>query len=275
MKFVDKSFSDFKSLVISDYSTPKIQDSSKIINQHDDDNKNKITDTLDQKIESKNTGYVDVIIGLDHSPNADDFQSIHQFNGVVLNAWNNVVYAIHAQIPVDKITEYANQESVVLIEENAKIHSHLDASVKQMSVRPTVWSTYGYQGDSNHAVAVLDTGIDDSHPDLSGKIITWKDFTSLNYSNPSDKGEHGTHCASIIAGNGSASGINTKEYTWSHFFDVPTDSVLVKKASPTEDGTLTLSMKWDDDYKDGSGKGTIWIDANHDEIIDSDECMNS
>jgi subtilisin family serine protease len=47
-------------------------------------------------------------------------------------------------------------------------------------------------------VAVLDTGCDILHPDLSGQIIAAKDFSGSSYG-PADVQGHGTHCAGIIA----------------------------------------------------------------------------
>jgi thermitase len=53
-----------------------------------------------------------------------------------------------------------------------------------------------YRGDSGIAVAVLDTGIDQSHEDLKRKLIQNKDFTS---SSIDDKQGHGTHVAGSAA----------------------------------------------------------------------------
>jgi len=53
-------------------------------------------------------------------------------------------------------------------------------------------------------VAVLDTGIYD-HPDLSGRIVGFKDFVKQK-TNPYDDNGHGTHVAGDIASNGSQSG---------------------------------------------------------------------
>lgn len=54
-------------------------------------------------------------------------------------------------------------------------------------------------GTSNNViVAVIDTGVDISHPDLSSKIVQGYDFANKD-SNPQDDQGHGTHVAGIIA----------------------------------------------------------------------------
>jgi subtilisin family serine protease len=47
-------------------------------------------------------------------------------------------------------------------------------------------------------VALLDTGIDESHPDLAGAIDDARDFTRSK-SGPADRNGHGTHVAGIVA----------------------------------------------------------------------------
>ena len=46
-------------------------------------------------------------------------------------------------------------------------------------------------------VAVIDTGVDYTHPDLSGKVYLGKNCVANNY-DPMDDNGHGTHCAGII-----------------------------------------------------------------------------
>lgn len=53
-------------------------------------------------------------------------------------------------------------------------------------------------------VGILDTGIDPRHPDLSGKLLQFKDFTSAQSKDPSDGHGHGTHVAGTIAGSGTS-----------------------------------------------------------------------
>ncbi|MEU4196067.1 S8 family peptidase [Kribbella sp. NPDC026611] len=76
----------------------------------------------------------------------------------------------------------------------------LDQSVPQIG-GPVAWQA-GYTG-KGISVAVLDTGIDATHPDLATQVVGEKNFTSEPNE---DLVGHGTHVASTIAGTGAASG---------------------------------------------------------------------
>ena len=78
------------------------------------------------------------------------------------------------------------------------------------------WWLKDYQFDqtrfdgSGVVVAVIDTGIDDTHPDLSGRFVTGRDFSGLGSPDGTapvgPSSYHGTMVASLIAGQGKSSG---------------------------------------------------------------------
>lgn len=60
---------------------------------------------------------------------------------------------------------------------------------------PDAWSVT--TGSSDVKIAILDTGIDQDHPDLASKIVATRNFTTS--STADDLYGHGTHCAGIAA----------------------------------------------------------------------------
>ncbi|MEM7332062.1 MAG: S8 family serine peptidase [Chloroflexota bacterium] len=66
---------------------------------------------------------------------------------------------------------------------------------------PEVWGGFG-RGE-NVLVGHLDTGVDDTHPALTGKIAAFEEFDSAGNplgTAPNDSGSHGTHTAGTIVG---------------------------------------------------------------------------
>jgi subtilisin family serine protease len=78
-----------------------------------------------------------------------------------------------------------------------KVHVALEDSVPQIGA-PEAWAA-GFDG-TGVDVAVLDSGIDTSHPDLAGQVAAEANFTTE--ATAADGNGHGTHVAATIAGTG-------------------------------------------------------------------------
>jgi subtilisin family serine protease len=83
---------------------------------------------------------------------------------------------------------------------DGRVEAALDKSVPQIGA-PTLWES-GYTG-KGVKVAVLDSGIDKSHPDLTSQIDEAVSFVPGE--TVDDKHGHGTHVASTVLGTGAAS----------------------------------------------------------------------
>lgn len=200
------------------YSNP--QDS--IILLESDADGNRVEDSLDEKISGLDGGVNQrVIVLLDEPCTSEHLQAFEQAGGVVTHSCWSIINGFSGVLPVDRIHSLADamNDSLLLIEEDKPTTLHLDKSVQITRARPYVWNDTasladGYTSDSNTSIAVLDTGVDDSHTDLYGyadadftkKVVGWKDTTLDGHSSPVDYGGHGSHCAGIAAGTGAVYG---------------------------------------------------------------------
>lgn len=128
--------------------------------------------------------------------------SVESLGGQVKYRYN-IINGMAVTIPDNRAEQLRSLPNVKYVEKDQPVYALLDEAVPQIGA-DQAWAE-GYTGQGVK-VAVLDTGVDATHPDLNGtKVIAWKDFTGANYTTPHDGNGHGTHVSGIIAGTGNAS----------------------------------------------------------------------
>ncbi|MDF6045717.1 S8 family serine peptidase [Streptomyces sp. JH14] len=119
---------------------------------------------------------------------------------------------------------------------DGRVEAALKDSVPQIGA-PQAWAE-GYDGKGTK-VAVLDTGIDPTHPDVKDRILESKSFVPDQ--DVLDKHGHGTHVASTIAGSGAASdGVNKGVAPGA---DLIIGKVLSNEGSGADSGIIA-AMEW-------------------------------
>jgi len=126
------------------------------------------------------------------------------------------------KVPNGKVEEVladlANDPSVELAEPDYVMHALAvpnDPSYSSQYHLPKISAPAAWdiaKGSSAITVAIIDTGIDIQHADLSAKIVPGYDFVNLDTNADDDQG-HGTHCAGIAAA-GTNNGLNGAGVDW-------------------------------------------------------------
>jgi hypothetical protein len=94
----------------------------------------------------------------------------------------------------ESLDELARLPYVARIHPDTPVYAHADGTTSQrIASRRRM-----HAGGNGVVVAVVDTGIDHTHPALAGKVIGGWDFVN-NDNDPMDDAGHGTHVAGIIA----------------------------------------------------------------------------
>ncbi len=127
-------------------------------------------------------------------------------------------------------------KNVAKIQLDRRVRASLDQSVPQIG-GPAAWAN-GLTG-KGIKIAVVDTGVDATHPDLAGKVLASANFSSSP--DATDHYGHGTHVASIAAGTGAGSG--------GSYRGVAPDAKLLSAKVLGDDGTglysgIVAGMEW-------------------------------
>lgn len=118
----------------------------------------------------------------------------------------------------------------------------------QLMKAPDIWDKA--ERGKGVVIAILDTGIDTTHPDLKDRIIGGRNFTSEGDKNDiTDRNGHGTHVAGTIAASENGSGVVGVAPEASLLIG----KVLNAKGSGDYDG-ITAAIKWATKWKGENGE---------------------
>ncbi|NIQ07887.1 MAG: S8 family serine peptidase [Candidatus Korarchaeota archaeon] len=126
-------------------------------------------------------------------------RQVRKLGGVIIGDIITTSY-IAAEIKVHKLENLRNIPFIRGIYADQKINVHLADAASTIS--SSTWWEKGYTGskyadEGSVEVAILDTGINASHPALIGKVVANKSF--VEGESPLDLHGHGTHVAGIVA----------------------------------------------------------------------------
>jgi subtilisin family serine protease len=119
---------------------------------------------------------------------------------------------------------------------DGKREASLDRSVPQIGA-PEAWKA-GYTGEGVK-VAVLDTGVDQTHPDLATREVAEKNFTDA--ADAVDRFGHGTHVASTVAGTGAKGGGKYKGVAYGANI---VDGKVLNDSGGGYDSWIIAGMEW-------------------------------
>jgi subtilisin family serine protease len=150
---------------------------------------------------------VDVLIAFRNTPDPDDEALVRGAGGRVKHRYH-LIRAIATSIPRRAMSALLANPRVAAVEPDVKIFA-VDAELDNS------WGVKRIGGGSVHAngirgagvkVAILDTGIDYTHPDLAANYAGGWDFVN-NDADPFDDNKHGTHVAGTIAARDDDAGV--------------------------------------------------------------------
>lgn len=157
---------------------------------------------------------VDVLIGFRGGANAEDVALV-QAVGAQVKFVYRIIPAIAASVPEAALAGLALDRRVTVIEQDGIVFAIDHTTTAGSAELDNTWGVKHIGSGAVHSggnsgtgvkVAVIDSGIDYTHPDLSANYAGGYDFVN-NDSDPMDDNGHGTHVAGTVAAVADAAGV--------------------------------------------------------------------
>ncbi|MHA1728392.1 MAG: S8 family serine peptidase [Promethearchaeota archaeon] len=292
LKLIQNSYKEFtgNSNYIYPYTSIRSIKSTEVSKKRYDMDNNKIFDSLEDKIESiitcdkENTVKENnLTLRIFISINSIEIQTLNGFinnldeicsflkknNCKILNIIKNpgnfgfdYISTLISNEKISIIKDLAYEFSYInYIKEEAVGISLMQDSLLQCHIYPYIREEYKLKGDKSSTIAIIDSGIDDTHTMLLGygeqnptkKIIGWMDFTN-GYSKPYDSIGHGTFVSSVAAGypfnrtdsvgRMISTRIINRDWTWYEFNIGNAYLDVVASFNITNGGVIMVNSSW-------------------------------
>jgi len=146
-----------------------------------------------------------VIISFDRKPGPDEQAIIHRFGGTVKHVYS-IIPAIAATLPSQAIEALQRAPGILRVEPDVEVHAlaEIDATwgVKQIGAG----AVHPYNKGTGVKVAIIDSGMDYTHPDLAANYAGGYDWVNDD-GDPMDDNGHGSHVAGTIAAAANGTGV--------------------------------------------------------------------
>jgi len=150
---------------------------------------------------------VNVFIGFTQTPGASEQALVRAFGGEMFHSYH-LVPAIAASVPESAVEGLLKNPRVAYVEADGTVYA-IDAELDSTWGVKRIGS--GTVHDSGNIgtgvkVAIIDSGIDYTHPDLDANFAGGYDFVN-NDTDPMDDNGHGTHVAGTVAAEDNDTGV--------------------------------------------------------------------
>jgi len=207
----------------------------------------------------------------DYSPISLFFESLE---GRIKSTYKAAVNGFAGRINLNALSEFCDslrQFNIPFFIEDDRIYqAQLYYASKNMNLRPYVWNNLSYDGDEYSSIAIVDTGVDDSHnffsPGYPSKIVGWRDEVNFS-SSPYDDNGHGSHTSGIASGIGTPSydvsgrTVSTAAYNFDYTgWDTFPGSYTFNwtRFNVTDPGLIELFCEFDD-FTPGLDDADFWV----------------
>ncbi|HMF34265.1 MAG TPA: S8 family serine peptidase, partial [Candidatus Lokiarchaeia archaeon] len=162
---------------------------------------------------SSATGPVNVIVTFPSQVTPGELAAFNTAGGSLTKGpWNIGTYGFAGIINEENIAGFLQVVPTATVEQNLQVITSLNYATRLARAQNYTWDTLGLNGSSNGTIAILDTGINATHPafapgyttplDWSQTLVNWNDSTSSLSATPYDDNGHGTFIASVVASRG-------------------------------------------------------------------------